>query len=184
MHIPLIVNIFGGPGAGKSTTRAGVFQTLKIAGVNCEEVTEVAKNLTWEKRHKTLELQAYIHGKQLRDMERLFGQVDVIITDSPTLLCRFYGLKYAPDRYDPTFWDFIANQFKRMGGINYYVNRANPYNPAGRNQTEDEAKQFDVDLREMLDELEIQYTQITADREAAGIIAADVIKRLNTTKTG
>lgn len=39
----LLVNLFGGPGTGKSTTRAGLFNTLKLTGVNSEEVPEHAE---------------------------------------------------------------------------------------------------------------------------------------------
>lgn len=44
----LIVNLFGAPGAGKSTLAAYVFAKLKMAGVNAELVTEFAKDKTWE----------------------------------------------------------------------------------------------------------------------------------------
>lgn len=39
----LIINLFGAPGAGKSTGAAYVFSQLKAAGVNAELVTEFAK---------------------------------------------------------------------------------------------------------------------------------------------
>jgi ABC-type glutathione transport system ATPase component len=57
MSETIMVNIYGGPGCGKSTTAAGVFTLLKIHKIDCELVTEFAKDLTWENRHKTLENQ-------------------------------------------------------------------------------------------------------------------------------
>lgn len=66
----LVVNLFGGPGSGKSTCAAGVFTLLKLSGVNAELVTEYAKDLTWEKRHVTLANQHYIFGKQLQRLKR------------------------------------------------------------------------------------------------------------------
>lgn len=36
----IIVNLFGTPGAGKSTGAAYVFSQLKMHGINCELVTE------------------------------------------------------------------------------------------------------------------------------------------------
>lgn len=45
----LIVNLVAGPGTGKSTTMAGVFYKLKSLGIDCEMVTEFAKELVWEK---------------------------------------------------------------------------------------------------------------------------------------
>lgn len=39
-----VINLFAGPGSGKSTTCAGVFSKLKLAGVNCEMALEYAKD--------------------------------------------------------------------------------------------------------------------------------------------
>ena len=40
----LVVNLFGVPGAGKSTGAAYIFSQLKMAGVNAELITEFAKD--------------------------------------------------------------------------------------------------------------------------------------------
>jgi len=44
----LLVNLFAGPGTGKSTTMAGLFSELKFMGVNCEQAPEFAKEKVWE----------------------------------------------------------------------------------------------------------------------------------------
>ena len=87
----LIVNLFGAPGAGKSTGAAYVFSQLKAAGVNAELVTEFAKDKVWEETKAVFENQAYIFGKQYFRISRLMGKVDVVITDSPILLSVFYN---------------------------------------------------------------------------------------------
>lgn len=178
----LIVNLFGQPGAGKSTTRAGTFHHLKINNVNCEEVTEYAKDLTWEKRHVTLGCQSYIFGKQHRNMERLIGQVDVLITDSPLLLSKYYGLKYPNPSLHPSFFDFVTAQFKQMGGLNYFIERVKPYNPKGRNQTEDESDVVGVELRKLLDDTGVAYKTIKGDSFAPSIIASDILAILQAKK--
>lgn len=48
MKNTLVVNLFGEPGAGKSTGAAYVFAMLKMAGVDAELVTEYAKDKVWE----------------------------------------------------------------------------------------------------------------------------------------
>lgn len=44
----LVVNLFGTPGAGKSTGVAYIFSNLKMRGINAELVTEFAKDMVWE----------------------------------------------------------------------------------------------------------------------------------------
>ena len=44
----------GAPGAGKSTLAAYTFAKLKMMNVNCELVTEFAKDKTWEKNFTVL----------------------------------------------------------------------------------------------------------------------------------
>ena len=52
--LPIVCNFFSGPGAGKSTLAAATFARLKMLNVNCELVTEFAKDKTWEKNFTAL----------------------------------------------------------------------------------------------------------------------------------
>lgn len=135
---PLVVNLFAGPGAGKSTGAAFLFAYLKLMKVNVELVTEFAKELAWEGDKEFMaNNQIYITGQQIRRMNRLIGKVDVIITDSPIELGALYtdssllkDLCYSEGRK----WD------RRL---DFFVNRVKPYNPSGRNQTLEEAMVLD-----------------------------------------
>ena len=82
----LIVNLFAGPGAGKSTIAAYVFARLKMAGVNCELAPEFAKDKVWEHNQTALDNQIYVFAKQYYRITRCADQVDVVITDSPVAL--------------------------------------------------------------------------------------------------
>lgn len=44
----LVINLFGVPGAGKSTGAAYIFARLKMLGINTELVTEFAKDKVWD----------------------------------------------------------------------------------------------------------------------------------------
>ena len=44
----IVINLFGAPGAGKSTGAAYIFALLKMAGIEAELVTEFAKDITRE----------------------------------------------------------------------------------------------------------------------------------------
>jgi hypothetical protein len=135
---PIVINLFAGPGCGKSTTAASIFALLKLHGVNAELVTEFAKDLTWENRKYTLENQLYILAKQYHRMWRLKDQVTVTITDSPILLSLIYGGQ-KPGYIQKT----ILHYFNEFNNVNYFLKRNKKYNPNGRNQTEYEARQLD-----------------------------------------
>ena len=170
----IVINLFGGPGSGKSTTAAGIFSMLKLHGVNVELVTEFAKDLTWEQRYKTLENQYYVWAKQYHRMWRLRDEVDVIITDSPLILSLMYG--EICDTHRQTVLDTFRNTFDNM---NYVLERVKAYNPKGRNQTEDEAKYFDGTIRAMLDCENIVYNVITGDYNGINNVTYDILERLD-----
>lgn len=170
----LIVNILGAPCSGKSTTRADVFRLLKQRGVNCEEVYETAKKLSWTKRTGELACQPYILGKQLRDIEVLQGKVDVIITDSPLILSEFYNRLYRQGHYPPAFGQFVIDQFKAMGGLNIYLNRVGKYQTAGRNQDEAEATLIGRKLAELLEEIGCDTLTMDGDEHAGPAIVAQI----------
>lgn len=170
----ILVNLFAGPGAGKSTTAAGVFHELKMAGVNCEFVTEYAKDLTWEERHCTLKNQAYIFGKQVNRLHRLLGKVDLVVTDSPILLT----LLYTPLSYPKSFEPFVKDIWNEYENENYFIDRVKAYNPSGRNQTEAESRKIDRDIISLLESEAVKYTRVTGDRTAVTKILEDLAGRL------
>lgn len=143
----LIVNFYGGPGCGKSSCAAGLFYMLKFKGINCELVTEYAKDKVWEKSTNTLNNQIYVFGKQLHRMWRLKDQVDVIITDSPLLLSIHYAEHNEncdlPSEALDNFINLVASIHNSMDNLDIILKRTKPYNPKGRLQTKEEAEKFD-----------------------------------------
>lgn len=70
-----IINLYGGPGAGKSTSAAFLYYLLKANGFNVELVREYVKDWAWEKRVITNYDQIYFLGKQVRRESLLYGIV-------------------------------------------------------------------------------------------------------------
>jgi nicotinamide riboside kinase len=174
---PIIVNLFGGPGSGKSTTSAGVFHKLKLNGVNCELVTEFAKHLTWKKDYNSLGNQVFVFGKQHDRMFHLKDKVDVIITDSPLIM----GLAYCDySRVSPSFEKFVVDEFTREDSenVNIFLNRVKKYVPIGRSQTEDEAKEKDSSIKDLLISHNIPFDSVDGDSNAHNIIANTIIALL------
>jgi nicotinamide riboside kinase len=158
-----VINLFGQPSAGKSTTAAGLFFKMKTLGYSVELVTEYAKDMVW----RGLPLQAfddqlYITAKQNAKLHRLKGQVEFVISDSPLLL----GLIYAPDQYYKTFEPFLLELFNSYHNINFLLERTKDYNPVGRNQTKEEADQIASFLENFLINKNISHSKIKGDKDA------------------
>jgi hypothetical protein len=156
------VNFFAGPGAGKSTTRAKTFGLFKDNKVNVEEVTEFAKDLTWDQNKAALADQLYILGTQNRRQYRLQGQVEWCITDCPLLL----GAHYAtPDFLPNTFKNLIFELWDTYENYNFFIKRTKPYSPVGRSQNEAEARAIDDNIRKMLVDHEIPFIEVADHKD-------------------
>lgn len=145
----LVVNLFGGPGTGKSTYATRLFSELKMHGVNCEYVSEYAKDLVWDDDLAKLGDQLYVTAKQNRKLMRLIGKVDVAVSDAPLLL----GLHYAPPEYlGNVYAALVRNLFADYNNLNIFLTRppGKVYQPHGRCETEDEARQIDEALLQVL----------------------------------
>lgn len=158
-----VVNIFGGPGSGKSTVAADLFSVLKRERVNVELVTEYAKDLTWEGRTVALANQPYILGKQFHRMFRVADHVDLIITDSPILLSAVYAMGE---------WDSLEQMAMdlhcRFENLNVMLVRdPDHYFTVGRRQTYKEALGIDLLIEKFLKAWEAAYHPIAAGPRTA-----------------
>lgn len=86
-----IVNLFAGPGAGKSTVAHGLCFELKKWGYNAEFVQEAAKPYAYEYEYFTAVDEIKILSQQLQN-EVAFYQTDVdfVICESPLELQAYY----------------------------------------------------------------------------------------------
>ena len=154
----IVINLFAGPGVGKSTTAARVFAELKLKGVNCEMALEFAKDKVWEESFKTMDDQIYIFGKQFHKIWRLKDKVDVIITDSPLPISIVYDKENSQ-----AFHTLIMEQFNKFTNFNFLLERGGEYQTEGRVQTEEEAKEVDKTVKRVLDEQNIKYSVLPID---------------------
>jgi nicotinamide riboside kinase len=169
-----VVNFFGGPGCGKSTTAAGLFSYLKMAGVNVELVTEVAKDLTWDGSMKVLAFQNLVFAQQAWRFHRVSEHVDVVVTDSPILLSSIYGTDM-PE----CFHQMVRFEHQKHQSINFLLQRSKPYSTVGRNQTEAEAREIDQRVAELIWQVGGDPVKlITGDGSAPYIAFAEVMRHL------
>ena len=158
-----ILNIFGGPGIGKSLSAAKVFSELKQNHINCELVTEIAKDIVWEDTTKLLDNQIWLFSEQFRRQWRLLDKVDYVVTDSPLLMYSVYleqvqdklpnNLKFSIGFYKKTV-DFFESSFKEFNNLNFFLERYyevdkwgevqyTTYSDKGRSQTIKQALELD-----------------------------------------
>jgi nicotinamide riboside kinase len=169
------INLFGGPGTGKSTMAASLYSELKNYGnstghtIQTELVREYVKNWAWENRKILGYDQFYIFAKQLRAEELcLRNGVDVIITDSPIALAYMYSVAYNLTGRNE-IRSLVQSFEKEYPSKNIFLKRdyTVPYNQKGRYQNLEEAKQLDNLTLLTLKNLELEFTEVPAFNESA-----------------
>lgn len=163
-----IINLYGGPGSGKSTGAAFLFHKLKTQGSNVELVREYVKEWVWTARKFSTYDQIYFLGKQVRQESLLFGKVDVIVTDAPVLMNLYYAQKYCPVVISEgvraaTLAFYKQSEDDGHKHIHVFLNRTKPYLSHGRYQTEDEAKEIDDEVRKVLRHLKFPFIETTSE---------------------
>jgi len=154
----LIVNLFAGPGTGKSSTAAGLFSELKWRGHTTEMALEFAKDKVWERSTAVLDNQIYIFGKQHHRIWRLRDQVEVVVTDSPLLMSLIYGAENTSKQ----FHELVLHEHLQLRNLNIFLGRHKKYDPKGRLQTEEEARVIDAEVGDILGDCGESYTVVPA----------------------
>lgn len=177
-----VVNLFGGPGCGKSTGAAHIFARLKERGVVAELATEFAKDLVWDGSSGALADQAYVFGMQFHRLYRCAqAGVEVAVTDSPLLL----SLEYRRPKEGPfgrEFAEHVRACHRWFRNLNFLVARRKAYSGAGRAETESEALARDRAIRRLLDnELPSEYERADGTAEGYEGIAGAVLAVLGRT---
>jgi hypothetical protein len=171
----LVVNFFGGPGVGKSTMALGVTFALKLMQIPVEIVPEVAKGMLQEGRKRPLlEWQAYVTAKQHRDLDRSRKDVDIVVTDSPVL----NGCFYKSPGYTESFDQFWLERHHEMNSLNFLLLR-NPnraYDPIGRYQDEDGAKQVDDYIANWLTQHGVEHHLVEGTSEGMVVVLKRILE--------
>ena len=172
----VVVNLFAGPGAGKTTCAWEIASELKKRGIETEYVSEFAKELVWDNKldllDGSLEHQTYVYQEQNRRVQRLLGKVDAVVTDSPSLLSLMY-LKEADQNFENTLLD----NFKRQQNFNLFINRGKVFQQAGRLQNLEESQVIDKKIKDFLEKNNIYFG--TYYHQTVDVLIDNIVKNLN-----
>lgn len=170
---PIVINGYGGPGAGKSTACLEITAALKKEGYNAEYVQEYAKELVYEKDMEMLdgspEHQYEILKEQTRRMDRLYDQVDFIVSDSPVMLNIIYNKQLTPE------YESLVNELQgEYINYSFFMERdASNFEEEGRIHNLTESIEKDNEIKDMLQKNEIKYK--TYNHENVNEIVNDAI---------
>lgn len=167
----IVINLWGAPGSGKSTTAAGLFFLMKINKFKVELVTEYAKDLVWDRHETMFGNQISIFAEQNRRLHRLLDHgMDFVITDSPLPLPSFYK----PKSYFEHFDAMVAETFHSYNNINYFLERVESFEKIGRRHNETESIRIAQDLRGFMDAMGLEYQCLEANPKTPEVIFQDL----------
>jgi adenylate kinase family enzyme len=153
----LVINLFGGPGSGKSTLAARLFYELKLAHIEAACPEEHAKLALYSGQPWLLDEQIVLLGRTWETIHALTDKVEVIIVDSPILLCSSYAGKREP----ACFHDLVLDMHRRTDRINIFLERdlKQSYSTNGRRESETQAHHVDNAIRSTLVQTDEDYTR-------------------------
>jgi len=159
-----IVNLFGGPGIGKSSIASGLTHKLKKRHISCDNPYEFPKELAWDKNTEAVKDQLYVIANQHRGITRSWGEVDFIVVDSPLLLAPVYKTFYSDKPYYPSmfygkeFDRFIISLHNQYDNINILLKRdEKTFENRGRYQTLQQSILLDNLIKDTLDSYSQKY---------------------------
>ena len=144
----VLINLYGGPGSGKSTVAAALFYFLKRKGYVAEIITEYAKEYAWKGEPITPAVQIDLLEKEFLRIYRRLGKVQYIITDTPLHIAGYYACTMG--LMDVTLWYLRRLNNLVMNQIHIPLVRPKAYDSLGRFENEEEAIALDTKQIEFL----------------------------------
>ena len=172
-----VVNLFAGPGVGKSTTSAVLYGMLSMAGYSAEYVPEFAKFLTWQKHEAALDDQLYLFAKQDHRLEVLRkAPLDFVIMDGPLPNSVLY-LKDRP--YFSYFEPMVMEVFFSYDNVNFFLerNESAQYQQQGRSQSQKEAMELCEQTLKLLEKHRVPYEKVAVDYRLPGLLFSRLTNR-------
>ena len=172
-----VINIIGGPGCDKSLITSAIIVFLKLREKTIEVIPDFAKSLVWQQNFEVLKNQYFIAQRQFEMLSLLDGQVQFLVTE-----CSLPQVLYYNENYLDNICDIdktrrqILEWYNQCNNINVFVERGDrKYIRTGRFQDEEQARNIDRGMLELLDRESLPYTVLPSDVTATNAFAATLI---------
>ncbi|RAZ46156.1 AAA family ATPase [Campylobacter hyointestinalis] len=86
----LVINIYGSPGAGKSTLAKNLKKCMREKRIDVGLISEFATELIENNQKEKLKDQPYVTKGQMLNIAKVLKEYDIAISDSPIELGKFY----------------------------------------------------------------------------------------------
>ena len=172
-----VINLFGAPGIGKSGCASGLFSLMKSSHQSVQLITEVAKALQLGGQGWRLDWdQCGIFGLQQYEQLVLRGKYEYAITDSPLMLCAFYGKRKYPDSY----YSLVRESFEEYENHNFFLWRdldtASPFETEGRAHDREMSRVIQERMPEFLTRNGIAFKTIEVQEDRTSWQLLDEVK--------
>lgn len=162
----ILINLFGGPGIGKSSIAAGITYKLKKEHITCDNPYEFPKLLAWDQNVPAIKDQLYVLANQHRGIAKAYGKVDYIVIDSPIIFSlvykNYYNTGYPAEFYSSAFDQMIVDLHNNYNNINILLerNEESVHNVEERYQNLEESLALDKFIKKTLDDNNIDYHKV------------------------
>tara|TARA_R110000803_G_scaffold37781_4_gene81558 strand:- start:23082 stop:23618 length:537 start_codon:yes stop_codon:yes gene_type:complete len=171
-----LINLFGGPGIGKSGIAAGLTYELKKRHISCNQPYEYPKQLAWDQNLPAIKDQLYVFANQHRGIAQSYNKVDYIVIDSPILFSliykTYYNSGYPAKFYSGAFNQMILDLHNNYDNLNIVLERTvgGAHNKKERFQTLEESIAIDNHTLKTLNENNIPYYSFKVDENTVSKI--------------
>lgn len=166
-----VINIFGGPGVGKTVQSLLLTAHLKIEGFNACIVPEYARELVYQDKIDLLQNnQLHVFEEQLNRVNMRYGNVDIAVCECPILLNIAYNKIYGSADENFNLEVLKSHNNPKFKNYNYILQRETEYKKEGRYQDEDGAKNVDLAVINVIKELDIPHKIMGLDNFVNNVI--------------
>jgi deoxyadenosine/deoxycytidine kinase len=178
-----VINLFGGPGVGKSSIAAGLIHKLKKKHISCDAPYEFPKVLAWDNNKEAIKDQLYVLANQHRGIAKSYGKVDYIVVDSPIILSMVYKDYYNNPQKSPSclyleeFDNLILKMHNYYDNVNIVLVRSKDgeHNEKERYHNLNESIELDTTIVGTLNKYNINFIEVPVDENTIDVILKHII---------